>query len=275
MAASSDDCALPFTSAELWDEVASGYARNIMPFFASFAEEAARIVAPKANEHVFDVACGPGTLALRLAPRVRRVSAVDNAPAMVRELRAIAGRVGVTNVDGHVMDAQNLAFEDGVFDAAFCLFAVMHFQDRARALGEMRRVLRRQGRALVATWATLVRRPFVKIGFEAMREAFPEVEFLSDGVWEEPDECLSELSAAGFHQVTSTRAVATIRIHSPQHYLSIVERSGVGLATLRRLFAEGWPVARGELLQSLRRRIPEDGMDLTAEALMSACIRQD
>jgi len=253
----------------VWDAIASGYARDVTPFFARYGEEALRIVSLDRSAHVLDVAAGPGTLTFLVAPSVARVTAIDFAPAMIEELRARADRGRVGNVDAEVMDAQALTFADSTFDAAFCLFAFMFFPDRSRAFREMLRVLRPGKKAIIATWAPIERRPFIRIGFEAMAEAFPELPRMPKGELQEPEACIAEMTAAGFRNVTTHSSTASARVDSAEHYLQIMERSGAGFAAVRKRFGDGWPAAEGRLLESVRRRIPEGGVELSAEAILS------
>src|SRR5256885_7440661 len=228
----------PLGIAAVWDAIAGGYARDVTPFFARYGEEALRLVAVDRSAHVLDGAAGPGTMTFLLAPRVARVSAIDFSPKMIEELRARADRESVGNVDARLMDAQALTFADSTFDAAFCLFAFMFFPDRGRAFGEMLRVLRPGGQALVATWAPIERRPFIRIGIEAMAEAFPEVPRMQKGDLQQPEACIAEMTAAGFGDVTTQSVTSSLRVDSADHYLQIMERSGPAFAALRQKFGD-------------------------------------
>ncbi|MBD3798967.1 class I SAM-dependent methyltransferase [Sulfuricurvum sp.] len=50
------------------------------------------------DEVVLDIGCGPGTLAIPLAKRVKEVIAIDFSEGMLDELKAYAVREGVTNI---------------------------------------------------------------------------------------------------------------------------------------------------------------------------------
>jgi SAM-dependent methyltransferase len=51
---------------------------------------------------VLDVGCGPGTLAIPLAEKVRGITAIDFAPAMIELLDARCRRAGIKNIATHV-----------------------------------------------------------------------------------------------------------------------------------------------------------------------------
>jgi SAM-dependent methyltransferase len=259
----------------VWDAIAGGYAKDVVPFFARYAEEALRLVPVDSSSAVLDVASGPGTLAFLAAARGARVRAVDFSPSMIGEVRARAAAEGVLNVEAEVMDAQALGLADATFDAAFCLFAFMFFPDRAKAFRELHRVLRPGGKALVATWAPIEKRPFIKIGFEAMAEALPNLPPMPRGDLQEPEACIEEMTSAGFRDVTTHPFTSSARVESAEHYLQVMERSGAGFAMLRKRVGEqAWPQVHARLLASLSRRISEGGADFTAEAILTVGLRQ-
>jgi SAM-dependent methyltransferase len=63
--------------------------------------------------------------------------------------RAEAADLGV---DARVMDGHALDFPDAAFDAALSIFGVILFPDAAKALAEMRRVVKPCGRIALVTW---------------------------------------------------------------------------------------------------------------------------
>jgi SAM-dependent methyltransferase len=240
----------------------------------AYAEEALRIVAPAVDARVLDVGAGSGALACAAARRVARVTAVDFSPAMLEQLRAYAAGQGLGNVETAVMDAQSLALPDGSFDAAFSLFAFMFVPDRARAFGELRRVLRDGGRVLVATWGPIERRPLLKVGFDAMAEVLPQLPAPQKGDLQRPDECVTEMTAAGFRDVQCVPFTASIHVASPADYLRMLVNTGAPLVALRkRLGEEAWPGVWQGLLDAVGRRIPDGGAELSAEAMLTSGTR--
>jgi len=253
-----------------WSAVAEGYAEEMAAHAALYAEEALRLVGTQPSDHVLYVGTGPGSLAFIAAPRVARVTAVDFSPGMIEQLKARAVRDGIQNIESAVMDAQALEFADSSFDAVCCMFTFMFIPDRALAFREIHRVLRPGGRALVATWAPIDRRPMMKIGFDALVEALPDLPPMPKGDLQDPDECIREMTAAGFGQVTANRFDASIHVPSAEQYVRSMVRAGAPFEMLKkRLGEEGWAKASVRFLGAVRRRIPEGGVDLGAEAILT------
>ena len=95
---------------------------------------------------MLDVCCGPGTMALDLAPHVAHVTGLDLTPAMLEQARRAQAERGCANVDWVEGDVFDLPFEDGAFSLVTCGAAFHHMVDPRLALGEMARVCRPDGR---------------------------------------------------------------------------------------------------------------------------------
>ena len=154
-----------------------------------------RTLAAEPCARVLDVGCGTGRLAARLidTPGVRSVVGCDFSAGMLahaaERLRAAsAGSTRVALVRG---DATRLPFADGSFDAAVSTEAFHWFPDQGAALRELGRVLRPNGRLLLA----LVSPPFeivadvVEIGMRLVGQPL---------WWTTPSRLRAQVESAGF-----------------------------------------------------------------------------
>ena len=102
-----------------------------------------------AGSTVLEVAPGPGFFAIELAKLGQyKITGLDISETFVRIARENAAREAV-EVDFRHGDASHMPFENGAFDLVFCRGAIQNIRDPVKALGEMRRVLRAGGTAVV------------------------------------------------------------------------------------------------------------------------------
>jgi ubiquinone/menaquinone biosynthesis C-methylase UbiE len=104
---------------------------------------------PQPGWQALDVAAGPGHAALALAPHVRRVTAIDVTPEMLRQAKSPREERSAANLMLCQGDAAALPTAGGVYDLVVCRRAAHHFVDLHGALLEMRRVLRPGGRLVI------------------------------------------------------------------------------------------------------------------------------
>lgn len=110
------------------------------------AEKLADFVEAACGDRAVDLACGPGTLALRFARRVRWICGLDLTQAMLVRARATVKSESIANVDFSLGDAQALPFADESLDLAVTSYSLHHIPDPARVIREMARVVKRGGR---------------------------------------------------------------------------------------------------------------------------------
>ena len=136
---------------------------------------------------VGDLGCGTGQVSAALAPFVARVISVDGSAAMLQAARKRLH--AFDNIDLRRGDLEALPIDDGRLDAATLMLVLHHVPEPERALGDVARVLKPQGRAIVVdmlphdresyrqqmghVWLGFsdehVRRMFHEAGFEKVR----------------------------------------------------------------------------------------------------------
>jgi ubiquinone/menaquinone biosynthesis C-methylase UbiE len=110
-------------------------------------------LAPRTGERILEVGAGGGYYAVEVAAGVGpggKVDIVDAQPEMLAEAIRAAGERGLTNIAPTLGDARYLPFGDATFDAAYLVAALGDVPDQPAALRELGRVLREDGRLVVA-----------------------------------------------------------------------------------------------------------------------------
>ena len=267
----------PLAQPEAWNAVATGYDELCFEALPELTERAIAVVSPAPSMAILDVGTGPGTFALRVAPRVERVVAIDFADKMIAQLRARLEREKIANVDPQVMDGQALAFRDASFDAVVSMFGWFMFPDRARGLAEFHRVVRRGGRVLVTSWAPPDRNRVLGAAMFAMREALPDLPRPAGPLPTQiPEVCAEEMRAAGFAEVSVTIVHGTIRYPSVAAYWDAMERAGAPMAMLRKNLGDAaWQAAAERARAALRSQYGDGAVTLDAEAIFTTGVRSD
>jgi len=125
-------------------------------------ERAADMAALSPGMRALDVATGTGDLAIELARRVGQqgdVLGCDFAEAMLDRARLKGAPPGSAQPRFEWADAMQLPYPDDTFDAATVGFGARNFDDLARGLREMARVVRPGGRVVVLEITTPTRPP--------------------------------------------------------------------------------------------------------------------
>ncbi|MET4924373.1 class I SAM-dependent methyltransferase [Streptomyces sp. PSRA5] len=128
-----------------WDSTlfrgsAAHYERGRLPYAPGFAGTLAAALGLDGRGRLLDVGCGPGTVALAMAPYVTEVVGVDPDEDMLAEAARQAGRRGVGNARWLAARAEDLPVGPGRFRAV--VFAQsFHWTDRDRTAAAVRETL--------------------------------------------------------------------------------------------------------------------------------------
>jgi len=108
----------------------------------------AALLGSVAGKKLLDVGCGDGAIAFELARRGARVTALDADPSMIAAARLRAKREAahVQFVEGN---AESLPFDDATFDIVVAVTVLCFVQDAERAVTEIVRVLKPEGRLVI------------------------------------------------------------------------------------------------------------------------------
>jgi len=143
-----------------YEQLMGRWSKRLAPLFIDFAGVAD-------NERILDVGCGNGSLTFALTGKANlsAIVGIDYAPVFVAEAMRRNGDPKITIRQG---DACDLPFEDGAFDRSMALLVLHFVPETAKAVGEMRRVVRRGGVVAAAVWDHLGGMPGMRMMLDTL-----------------------------------------------------------------------------------------------------------
>ena len=225
---------------------------------------------------MLDVAAGTGDQTLMAARRVGptgTVLATDDSASMLKVAAEAARNEGLTNVETRVMNAENLALYADSFDAVICRNALMLFLNPAKALAEMRRVVKPGSKVAVMVFSAAERNPHHGIPFAIIRRlgnipppapGEPWMYALGDpGVLEDV------YSRAGFLNVSAHAVPIQRRLPSAAEAIRSMRNSASDVSELMsRLNDADRELAWAEIEQQLRQFEGPNGFEAPGEVII-------
>ena len=133
----------------IFGERSGFYAKSTVHKDPEVLKRIINLATPTDDSIALDVATGSGHTAAALAPHVASVVCVDITHQMITEAKKLTLELGLVNVRFCLANAHALPFQDRTFDIVTCRRAAHHFSDIRRALREMKRVLRSNGKLVL------------------------------------------------------------------------------------------------------------------------------
>ena len=157
----------------IWASVAGAWEKNAAYLDERGAPNTEKMLErtlPQPGDRVLELASGPGSVGLaaaRMAPDAEVVIS-----DVVAEMTAIAAARAETselpNVSTKVLDLERIEEPDSSYDVVLCREGLMLVPDPARAVREIRRVLRAGGRVAIAVWGPRERNPWLGMVFDTV-----------------------------------------------------------------------------------------------------------
>lgn len=216
--------AAPDRGASDWDELAAGWERGRTLLWESTRPVSEWLVArldPKPGETVLELAAGTGETGFLAAGRVEpggRLITADRSGAMLEAAQRLAREIGLHNVEFRELDSDAIALPDASVDAALSRFGYILKGEPPRALAEIRRVLRPEGRLAFAVWAERDRNRWMTVPAEVMVEQGhlppPTDQELRLSERRNPEAIAALLAQAGYRMVEAAEIAVTYRFAS-------------------------------------------------------------
>ena len=158
------------------------------------------LTAPQGNEMVLDVGTGSGQFAHALAHKVTEgtIIGIDDSDSMLRVGREKATKDNLFNYYPLKASAEDLLFRDSIFDLAFCVRALHHFDAPGKGLREIGRVLKKDGHLMLCEPLGPKDEKLRAALTEAFQAVHPDHKFFS------PEMIDEMLLSAGFQEIRGT-----------------------------------------------------------------------
>lgn len=201
--------------------------------FGPITDEVAQSLVAHASakgKDALDLCCGQGALTAMLIEAGANVTGLDFSPEML----ALA-KTAAQGADLRQGDAAKLPFDDDSFDMVVCNFGMMHLPDQPKALAEICRVTRPDGRFIMATWASPEKSPAFGTVFGAIKThadfsvAPPQPDLFA---FARPEEAGAMMSTAGLEMVTHDTVTPAWELSAPEELFEIFLTATVGASML-------------------------------------------
>jgi len=135
---------------------AAGIYGTIGPdFFDYFGKRLVDHVNIQLGNSVLDIACGRGSSMFYAHEKIGNdghITGIDISPEMINLTGNEIILRGLQNIEVLQMDAEELKFNDESFDAVISGFSLFFLPDLEKCLGEIKRVLKKDGVFVTSTW---------------------------------------------------------------------------------------------------------------------------
>jgi SAM-dependent methyltransferase len=272
------------TTKAQWEDAAEAWHRwgpAIEAWLGAATERMLDAAAVSSGSRVLDVAAGAGGQSLAAARRAGptgHVLATDISPAILEFAATAARDAGLDNVATRELDGEQIAVDEGSFDAVISRVGLIYFPDQQAALTGMRSALRPGGRVSSVVYSTADRNGFfaVPIGIIRRRAQLPPPAPGQPGPFSlgAPGVAADALTRAGFHDVTVDAVPSPVRMTSAAECVRF-ERESFG--ALHQMLA-GLPEAEREaawteIEQALEQFEGPDGFTGPCEMLVVSATR--
>lgn len=236
-------------------------------------------LAAKAGDSILDVASGTGEPAITLARRLKgdaEIIGVDAADGMVNAAMSKVEREGLSGIHFESMPAENLRFDDKSFHKVMCRFGVMLFNDPAKGLREMQRVLKVGGRMVIAVWSTPENMPTLRWSHEIFKDRLPPdnqppleaATSLSD-----PVKLEEMLKDAGFHGISVMPKRFDYQFETFDDYWDLLEASQILKRQLDALPNVQASQLKNEVWQFAEEFMSAEGLVIPHEYLIASGVK--
>jgi ubiquinone/menaquinone biosynthesis C-methylase UbiE len=237
---------MPIEDASFVGSIPENYDRYLGPvLFEPYAADLVSRLNVAENSSVLELACGTGIVTRRLrdalAPTVRLVATDLQEPMMEHARRKFGAEEAI---EWKQVDATELPFGDGSFDAVVCQFGVMFFPDKENSAREVFRVLKPGGTFLFNVWDAIELNDLAHIAHTVITEFFadnPPDFYEIPFSFHDRSTIGSMLSTAGFTKIELTEVSLPARADSAKKVTTGLVHGNPIVTAIRERQAEKLP----------------------------------
>ncbi|MHA1966739.1 MAG: class I SAM-dependent methyltransferase [Candidatus Hodarchaeales archaeon] len=268
----------------MFTRAASTYDRVGTRFFSYFGKRLVELIGIPEKTMILDVATGRGASLFPAAKKVGSegsVIGIDLAHGMVKETNSDLTRIGLSNAQVILMDAEDLNFDDNTFNIVLCGLAIFFFPHYKEALSEALRVLKPGGKIGISTFSRSEDQKY-NIQFdwfwEVVERVLPpskeekkgkKVPEKSNGPeFDTPEGMLKILTTAGFRDVYTVHEENVFVSRDVEEFWKEAWSHGFR-ATLEKIPSENLDKVKEEVGKSFAKHRQAEGLDWSVKVLFT------
>ena len=143
-------------------------------FFEPYAADLAERLQGNSYNKILELACGTGRVTKHLVKKLSTNGTLTATDLNDGMLQVAKEKTTDSRIQWSMADAQNLPFDDNMFDLVVCQFGVMFFPDKSKAFSEAMRVLKPNGKFVFNTWHDVPHNALASLTEKALQEIFPK-----------------------------------------------------------------------------------------------------
>jgi len=230
----------------VFNKVAEGYEHPYSRYFPFAADKILFLLKPECGDKILDIATGTGIVATTLAKAIEpgRVHAIDLSEGMLAQLDKSIEKLGINNIDAHIMDAESLEFRKEYFDAVVCSFGLFFLPDMLAGLKEWVRVVKPGGTLIITTFGQNAFQPMAGLLLDRLEHYGVEIP--------------KDRTKMGWHKLATEEQGKNIMRQAGLTGINVVsEQLGFHLKSAM----EWWEVVWNAGFRSFVDQVPEDKLD--------------
>jgi len=241
-------------------------------YFESYALATAEKVAAWNPESVLETACGTGRVTVHLRQRIPEDATLIATDVNAEMLAFARGKLaGLKDIHWQEADAIQLPFPDQSFDVVVCQFGAMFFTDKLKGFSEAFRVLKNDGKYILAVWDKLDVNPLgaaVRGDLIDFFEGHPPENLRTAYSLADPTLCSDLLNQAGFRNIAVETLNMPCETESAEQYAkAFVDGSSVRDA-LHRHASEAVPALQEKIRDTVIRKFGDHPVRSTMQAIL-------